>query len=74
MARGQVFQEIGVGDTVEYSAYAGWGQRGPEFKPATGRAVMKGPEGWVLNIGGKHGRTAVVNEENFLGIKRKARK
>jgi hypothetical protein len=41
-----------------------------------GRAVMKGPAGWVLNMGGPHGTPAIASEENIVKIvpykKRKA--
>ena len=31
----------------------------------TGRAVMRGPCGWVLNMGGPHGTPAVATEETI---------
>ena len=59
---------IKAGDRVTYKQYAGRGRNGPEWKEATGRAVMRGPHGWVLNIGGKHGTPAVVDETNIVAI------
>lgn len=34
----------------------------------TGRAVMRGPHGWVLNMGGPHGTPAIASEENIVRI------
>lgn len=38
-------------------------------KKSTGTAVMKGPGGWVLNMGGKHGRPALASEENVVAVR-----
>jgi hypothetical protein len=38
---------------------------------STGRAVMRGPGGWVLNMGGKHGTPAVADERNIVKVARK---
>jgi hypothetical protein len=32
----------------------------------TGRAVMRGPAGWVLNMGGRHGTPAIADERNTV--------
>ena len=34
----------------------------------TGRAVMKGPAGWVLNMGGPHGTPAIATEDNIVAV------
>lgn len=60
------------GDVVEYWQYAGRGLEGPEYKPASGKVVIKNPASLVLNIGGKWGTPAVVDERNITRIKRKA--
>ncbi len=39
----------------------------------TGRSVMKGSAGWVLNMGGPHGRPGIATEDNTVRI-RKGRK
>jgi hypothetical protein len=39
-------------------------------KQRTGRAVMRGPAGWVLNMGGKHGTPAIASAENVVAVKR----
>jgi hypothetical protein len=35
----------------------------------TGRAVMRGPAGWVLNMGGPHGTPAIASDENIVKVK-----
>ena len=35
----------------------------------TGRAVMRGPAGWVLNMGGPHGTPAIATDENIVRVK-----
>lgn len=35
----------------------------------TGRAVMKGPAGWVLNMGGKHGTPGIASDENTVKVR-----
>lgn len=41
----------------------------PHKQKHTGRAVMRGPYGWVLNMGGRHGIPAVATEANIVGVK-----
>jgi hypothetical protein len=36
----------------------------------TGRVVMKGPYGWVLNMGGRHGTPAIANDSNIVKIRK----
>ena len=58
MWQDELFDEIQKGDTVYYET--------PQGQTHKGRAVMQGPAGWVINIGG--GRHQVVNEGyNYLG-------
>jgi len=38
-------------------------------KEHTGRAVMKGPAGWVLNMGGPHGTPDIASPENITKVK-----
>jgi hypothetical protein len=40
-------------------------------KEQTGRAVMKGPHGWVLNMGGKHGTPGIASDDNVTKVKKK---
>lgn len=61
---------IKVGDRVTILVPNGLGRNGPEFKEKTGRAVMRGPAGWVLNMGGPHGTPGVATEENTVRVKR----
>ena len=67
------YEDIRVGDRVVCRVPAGIGRHRPETKEAEGRAVMPGPAGWVLNMGGRHGTPQVVDPENFVRIARKAR-
>tara|TARA_A100001035_G_scaffold135388_1_gene106612 strand:+ start:742 stop:963 length:222 start_codon:yes stop_codon:yes gene_type:complete len=57
-----MFKEIQVGDTVYFST--------PHSKELKGKAVMKGPIGWVVNMGGRHGTPGVVTERNFIKIRK----
>jgi hypothetical protein len=41
----------------------------PQGQEFTGKAVMKGPYGWVLNMGGKHGRPGIASPENIVAVK-----
>ena len=45
---------IRAGDRVTILIPNGIGRHGQEWKEATGRAVMRGPAGWVLNMGGPY--------------------
>ncbi len=58
--------QIKSGDRVTILRPAGIGRNGQEWKQATGRAVMLGPYGWVLNMGGQHGTPAVCTVKNFV--------
>lgn len=40
-------------------------------KKRTGRAVMRGPYGWVLNLGGAHGTPGIADNENIWHVKQK---
>lgn len=40
-------------------------------KQRTGRAVMRGPYGWVLNLGGRHGTPGIANAENIVSVRGK---
>jgi hypothetical protein len=35
----------------------------------TGKAVMRGPAGWVLNMGGAHGTPAIATDDNVTRVK-----
>lgn len=40
----------------------------------TGKAVMKGPHGWVLNMGGAHGTPGIADDRNVVMIRRSGQK
>lgn len=60
---------IRPGDRVTILVPAGFGRHGQEWKEATGRAVMRGDYGWVLDMGGKRGRPGIASEENLVRVK-----
>ena len=39
-----------------------------EWKESTGKAVMRGSHGWVLNLGGKYGTPGVATPENTVAV------
>ena len=53
---------IGPGDRVTFVDRFG--------KERTGRAVMYGPAGWVLNMGGRYGTPQVVSDEMIVRVRR----
>lgn len=61
---------IRPGDRVTIFVYAGRSRSGPEWKQKTGRAVMRGPAGWVLNMGGKHGTPGIAGPDNTVAVKK----
>lgn len=36
----------------------------------SGVATMRGPAGWVINTGGRHGTPAIASERNVVSIRR----
>jgi len=36
---------------------------------SSGKAVMLGPAGWVLNMGGRHGTPAIASDDNITNVK-----
>jgi hypothetical protein len=39
----------------------------------SGRAVMRGPAGWVLNMGGRHGTPGIATHENITRVRARKR-
>lgn len=75
MARATLtYEDIRMGDRVTILRPAGitWNgnKRSVEWKQATGRAVMLGPVGWVLNMGGRYGVPAIASRANIVSIRR----
>jgi len=58
---GTLFDSIRPGDRV--TIVNRFGQK------RTGRVVMRGPAGWVLNLGGPHGTPGIASPENVVGVK-----
>ena len=57
-----MFEDIMVGDSITMST--------PQGQLLNGKAVMKGPYGWVINVGGRHGTPRVVHENNFIKMRK----
>jgi hypothetical protein len=68
----EILDSIKPGDRVTILVPAGIGRHGQEYKESTGRAVMRGPAGWVLNMGGRYGTPGIAGEDNTVRV-RKAR-
>lgn len=71
LAEGKGYEDIGPGDHVKFNHPLRGSDKVPQ--QGKGRVVMKGPAGWVLNTGGKHGTPAIVSPENYVSH-RKAKK
>tara|TARA_E500000178_G_C16759777_1_gene634234 strand:+ start:177 stop:401 length:225 start_codon:yes stop_codon:yes gene_type:complete len=52
------YEDIQIGDSVTMLT--------PQAQELRGKAVIKGPSGWVINTGGSHGTPRVVSESNFI--------
>lgn len=66
------FEDIKVGSVVRIKQYAGMRiNREPEYKEANGKVVMRGAEGWVINMGGRYGTPEICTEENFVKVVRR---
>ena len=63
------FSDIKFGSRVTILVHAGIGRQGVEWKPKTGRAVMRGPAGWVLNMGGPHGTPGIATPDNTVKVR-----
>lgn len=59
---GSVLDEIRAGDRVTI--------RTPHGNELTGKAVMRGPAGWVLNLGGKHGTPGIATAANLVKFRK----
>jgi hypothetical protein len=42
--------------------------RTPHGQTRQGRAVMRGPAGWVLNLGGRYGTPGIACEQNLVAV------
>lgn len=51
---------IRCGDTVRIAT--------PHGSILKGRAVMRGPAGWVLNLGGRYGTPGIATEANIVSV------
>jgi hypothetical protein len=62
---------ISAGDKVTILVPNDIGRNGIEWKEKTGRAVMRGPAGWVLNMGGRYGTPAVATEDRIVRVSKR---
>jgi hypothetical protein len=68
MPKTTLFESIHHGDKVSILVYAGRSSAGLEWKPKTGRAVMRGTVGWILDMGGRYGTSGIATEENTVRV------
>ncbi len=64
----ELVRSIKVGDRVTIKVPNGIGPNGPEWKEATGKAVICSGTHATLNMGGKHGTPAVATPNNIVRI------
>lgn len=64
-ADGSVLDTIKAGDRVTI--------RTPHGSILTGKAVMRGPAGWVLNLGGAHGTPGIASAANLVKVTRRGK-
>ena len=70
-----MFDRIRFGSRVTILVHAGQridratGRLVPEWKEATGRAVLRGPAGWVLNMGGRYGTPGIATPDNVVKVR-----
>ena len=53
-----MFQDIQMGDTVYFKT--------PHSHQLKGKAALKGPHGWVVNMGGRYGYPMIVSDKNYI--------
>jgi hypothetical protein len=61
---------IRAGDRITIRVPGGIGRHGIEWVEKTGRAVMPGPQGWVLDMGGRYGMPGVATETSLVRVRR----
>lgn len=66
----RLIDTIRAGDRVTILVSGGLGRTGIEWKEATGRAVMPGPAGWILNMGGRYGTPGIATDENTVRVRK----
>ena len=61
-----LIDSIKAGSRVTILVPNGIGRDGVEYTEKTGRAVMRGTHGWVLNMGGRFGTPVVATAGNAV--------
>jgi hypothetical protein len=67
MPTGTTAAEVGLYDTVRPGDKVTIVNRFGQI--STGKAVMRGPAGWVLNMGGRHGTPAIASPDNITAVR-----
>ena len=57
-----LFESIRPGDRVTILT--------PHGQELSGRAVMRGPAGWVLNLGGRYGTPGIAGPDNTVAVRK----
>ena len=60
------YSKIKHGSLVTIRVPNGRGRNGQEWCERSGKAVMRGPAGWVLNMGGPHGTPGICSPDSFV--------
>jgi hypothetical protein len=61
MDNAELMAQVGPGDRVTIRTSQG--------QERSGRVVMRGTYGWVLNLGGPHGTPGIATAENIVRVK-----
>ena len=56
------YDDIQCGDTVYFKT--------PHSQQLKGKAALRGPHGWVVNMGGRYGYPMIVSEKNFIKLRK----
>jgi hypothetical protein len=63
-----LLDSIRPGDRVTILVHSG----GTCWRGRTGKALMRGTHGWMLDMGGRYGTPGVATVENLVSVRRKA--
>lgn len=72
LQEGKGYEDIGPGDHVKFNHPLRGSDKVPQ--QGKGKVVMKGPAGWVVNMGGKHGTPGIVSKDNYVSHRKAAKK
>ena len=72
LQEGKGYDDIGPGDHVKFNHPLRGSDKVPQ--QGKGKVVMKGPAGWVVNMGGKHGTPGIVSKDNYVSHRKAVKK